>query len=466
MPMMNRFTSFLKNNGLVSPGETIVLAVSGGMDSMVLLHLFSRIQQDWQLRIIVVHVNHLLRGHASDSDERFVIRHVRQSGFPMMSFHANVQILAEQNKLSIEEAARLVRFDCLNQAARQTGADRIALAHHLQDQAETMLMHLARGSGVRGLGGIKPGQNFIIHPLLCFTRGEIEQWAVSEKIPYVTDATNTDTRFVRNRIRQYIIAPLIDHYGEEVLRQFGRSASILQETQDYLDHMTREAFDRLVTQLESGEIILDILPFLHYFIIIRKMIIQEIIRRYGYRTTFQEINRIMDLIAHGTQGAKVYIQNSIQVLKYPDSLVFSRINPIFQYYTAKVGKPCVCDGFGILFHARRVKDRTKIEVRNPDPNIEYIDSDFIEGTLEIRHWKPGDWFIPFGMDHKKKIHDFFIDEKIPSYRRTNIPIVTCGGSVVWIAGYRLDNRYKVHDHTSRILQLMIEPIYKRGLHGK
>lgn len=426
---------------------------------MALLHLFARIQQDWRLRIIIVHVNHQLRGHASDSDERFVVRQAAQFGFPVLTFHANVQLLAKRNKLSIEEAARTARFECLNQAARQAGADRIALAHHLQDQAETMLMHLARGSGVRGLGGIKPGQNHIIHPLLCFTRGEIEKWIASEKIPYITDATNADTRFVRNRIRQHVIAPLIDLYGEEVLRQFGRSASILQETQEYLDQMTHEAFGRVVSQLEQGEIILDILPFLHYFIIIRKMIIQEIIRRYDYRTSFRDLNRVMDLALYGNPGAKVYIQNTIQVIKQTDSLVFSRIPSSKQIYQAEVGETCICKDFGILFRTQRVKEGAKIKVRHSGPCIEYIDSDLIQEPFQIRHWKPGDWFFPLGMNHKKKIHHFFIDEKIPGYRRPNIPIITSGGSVVWIAGYRLDDRYKVHHDTSRILQLMIEPIH-------
>lgn len=435
------------------------MAVSGGVDSVVLLNLFYCIRDKWNLSLSVAHLNHRLRGSEADRDENFVRKLSQQKDLPFYSERRDVKTYAKTHRLSLEEGARKVRFEFLNALLSKIKYDKIALGHHANDQAETILMNLARGSGLKGLRGIKPIRGTVIHPLLFAPKKDILSYAEQRGLEYMTDTTNQDRDFLRNRVRWDVFPKLEETFGSHVVASICHAGNVCAEAEEFLEHSAGKAKERIIVSQTRDEIILDIHEFFRYFKVVQKVVLIQIIEDAFPRIEINAstIDRLIYLAEKGRSGNIVELNGEVTVVRSGDHLVLLKARQPLPETPVRVGQETILSGIGLKF-------RSTLIVRNEagipftsDSNIEYLDYDTIPSPLCLRPHRSGDKFVPLGMNRKKKVHDFFIDEKIPNYRRSSIPLLVGGDHIIWIAGYRIDDRFKITEETKKILKVEIIP---------
>jgi len=459
MDLLKKFEIFTLKHNLFEPGNKILLAVSGGVDSVVLLDLFWNIHSRWNLILAVAHLNHSLRGEMADRDEIFVRNLTRHYGLPFYSSKAAVKEYSKTRKLSLEEGAREVRFNFLESVLNRLRHDRLALAHHANDQAETILMNLLRGSGLRGIGGIRPKRNQIIHPLLFATRQEIEFYAEKNKLNFVIDASNQDKKFLRNRIRWDVLKKLESTVGSHVVSSLCRAGSLVQEAEVFIEQEARKVRQKITTIGSQNEIILDIYKFLTYFKVIQKVILVQILENFSPEEQVHSsvIGRILRLAEEGRSGGVVELGRDLKVVRTRNKLVFFKQCFSLPETPVNVGDSVVLPQGGARFEATVINRKRKEIVFSSDKNIEYLDYDLLSPPLLLRPYQRGDWFIPLGMKGKKKLQDFFVDEGIPNYLRSSVLLLISGRDILWVIGHRIDNRFKVTKKTERVLKVEFIP---------
>jgi tRNA(Ile)-lysidine synthase len=452
---IHRFRAFSETHQLLTKGDHILAAVSGGADSVALLFLLLDVVSDLELTIGIAHVNHGLRGKAADRDNQFVNKLADNHQLPFYSVQEDVHSYAKQRKLSIEEAAREVRYLFLEKVRSSNRYDSIALGHHAGDKAETVLINLVRGTGIRGMSGIRPKNNHLIRPLLFAERREIEAFLRNRGQKWMTDSTNRDVRFLRNRIRRSFLMP-IESIRPGTISTIGRTADSLAEIDEFLYSESQRVRPFVSQRLSNDEIILDINPFLHYFTAVRKAVLFRILEEFDYRMHASDAVAILDLAERRRSGAKLEF-DSLRVICSGGALVFYRSFPelgsIPVLPNESVALP---NGFGSL--VTELLDNKFQKDQDANPCVEYLDYDRIKGPMAVRSIHPGDWFIPLGMTGKKKLQDFFIDEHVPNYRRGTIPILTSGEEILWVVGHRIDDRFKLTPTTHRVLKVRYSPM--------
>ena len=457
MPTLpDRFERYIVERRLFQSGSRILVAVSGGVDSMTLLDLISRIGPSWNLTLAVVHVHHGIRGREADADEAFVQESSRRAGLPYHSCRVNAVRHAEEHRISLEAAARDLRRGFFRAVLSETGFDAVATAHNADDWAETVLMHLFRGAGINGIVGIRPVRGWIVRPLLFAGRLDIETYAAQKHIQYRNDATNLDRQFLRNWIRLDVLGPVKKRLGESVISTICRAGEAAFDVQEWLEHEAESAFNRAVIRQTASEIVLDIDQFLNYFTAVQKALLVKIFQQVPYvgsGPSRQELLRIVQLARSGKSGARVLPRKTMTVLKSGNRLVFQMLKTEPAALSVEIGKTVEWAEAAVRFASSVVDRRTIASVVHPDSKVAYLDRDTLIPPFELRFSKPGDWFVPLGMQGKKKLHDFFIDEKIPLWRRSKIPLFVAGESIAWVAGMRIDDRYKITNATTTVLTL-------------
>jgi tRNA(Ile)-lysidine synthase len=456
MEFIDRFLSNCLLHRLVLPGEKVMVAVSGGVDSVTLLDCFDRVRPDLDLTLAVAHVNHGLRGESADEDERFVRSMAESRGIPFFSERADVTGYADRHGKSIEESARILRYRILQEWMNRLNFDKIAVGHHADDQAETILLNLLRGTGMRGARGMQPQNGDVIRPLLFATRLEIEKQATAMGFVFREDATNVDTRFRRNRIRRKIVPAMKRQFGKGIIVTLCRFGESARESWEFIEHEIERACSQAIRRGPWGEIRLDIYPFLHYFIIIRKGIISRIAAELTDGVAELDAaayERVLSLAEHSRSGRKVLLRGGLGVYRCGNQLVFLK--------TAAQGIRSVdvqtgeWASLGGGFHVRvSVLDGAVGSglMKHPDPRFEFFDAERIRLPLRLRYYRTGDRFSPLGMPAVKKVKRFFIDEKVPNCLRGKIPILTDADGPIWIVGLRMDDRVKITPDTRQFLK--------------
>jgi tRNA(Ile)-lysidine synthase len=459
MDFLYKFEAFCKEHKLLEKGDRILLAISGGVDSVVLLNLFYGIRDKWDLSLSVAHLNHRLRGREADRDEAFVRKLSEQKDLPFYSERRDVKAFAKIHRLSLEEAARKVRFEFLSALLSKIKYDRIALGHHANDQAETILMNLARGSGLRGLRGIQPIRGTVIHPLLFARKKDILSYAEQNELEYMTDTTNRDRDFLRNRVRWDVFPRLEATFGAHVVASICRAGNVCTEAEEFLEHSAHKAKDRIIVSQTRDEIILDIHEFFRYFKVVQKVALIQIIEDGFPRIEINAsaIDRLIYLAEKGRSGNIVELNGGVTVVRSGDHIVLLKARQPLPETPVRVGQETDLSGIGLKFRSTLFgRDEAEISFTS-DRNIEYLDYDKIANPLCLRSHRSGDKFVPLGMDRKKKVHDLFVDEKVPNYRRSSVPILVGGNHIIWIVGLRIDDRFKITDETQKILKVEIIP---------
>lgn len=458
MDLLETFQQNLLKYNMVERNDKVLLAVSGGVDSVVLLDLFVKLQRRFKLQLKVIHMNHGLRSNESDGDAEFVNEISRKYELECLLKRVDTRSFAAENKMSIEEAARVLRYRFFDDMIRATQFFKVATAHNADDQAETILDHLMRGSGIRGLSGMAHIRDHYIRPLLIVSRGEIELYARTHKIQYRTDSSNWELKYKRNRIRHELIPYIRRQFNPKINKILLNTGEIFRETETYLMDQAKVALKSCLKSSKPHETILELPQLLKNVPIIQQYIIFNILEDLGLQKSvirYQTMNRLLQLAQEKNSGARIQITEHWEALISRDEFVIHRrYNENFSF-EVKIGKIHSLFKGEVMFKTNLIDNPNSIKIYSLDPNIENIDFDKIREPLFLRNPRKGDKFRPLNMHGEKKLSDFFIDEKVPSYLRGRVPVLECKDGIIWVCGYRIDDRYKITDKTKRILQLEI-----------
>ena len=461
--LLHRVKRAIDRYGLLEKGDRLIVGVSAGVDSMVLLHLLNAYREAFHLSLIVAHVNHGLRPEESEREAGLVREESERLGLPFEYGQFNVKEFRKLGGLSPQDAARRIRFHFFYDHLRKHHAQKIVLGHNADDQVETILLRLIRGSGLQGLKGILPiREGRVIRPLLETWRGEIESFAVGEKIPFLLDSSNLKKDYLRNRIRLSLI-PLIERdYQPNFKEILLRTSAILREENDCLERGAEEAFERIVRE---GK---DALSFkfseyrsLHQAIQWR--VTKRILGRvYDWGTMMEEeewpdVQRIHQKLHSSSPSFLLELTHGVWLEKRYDVVSVGKGGikafPPFEVeltfpgrtFIEEIGKEVVIgETGGDEFRTYRGSFDTA-----------FMDFESLRLPLRMRNFRPGDRFCPLGVKGSQKLKDFFIDHKVPRFERPKIPLLISGERVAWIVGYRIDERVKVTEKTNKILKVKV-----------
>ncbi|MFH1006111.1 MAG: tRNA lysidine(34) synthetase TilS [Candidatus Latescibacterota bacterium] len=401
----------LRCHRMVQAGETVLVAVSGGADSVALLDILARLQKELHFRVHVGHLNHGLRGKDSDEDARFVEGLCADLGVPFDGGREEVRAYVRTHRLSLEEGARVVRYRFLEAVAERIGAARIATGHTAEDQAETVLFRLLRGSGVKGLGGIHPVRGGrIIRPLLAVHRREIEEYLAGRGRSFRCDHSNEDVAFARNRIRSELLPYLREHFNPGVVDTLSRSAAILRDEDHFVEEEAARALDRIAKKRGKYKIVLDLPAFLEYHRALKRRLIRRICGELTESPGFEETERILRC-ASGHEPMRC-MACGIRVQAVGDALIFGFGEiPRFRHVVPISGDTLLPELDGRLTPSVFPYPPPGGAPVRSDGTCAFFDRDTLTGTLILRTREPGDRIQPFGMKGHKKVKDLLMDHK-------------------------------------------------------
>jgi len=426
--MLSKVKDYIKKHKLLSLSDLYIVALSGGADSVALLLLLD----EMGYKVHALHCNFHLRGEESDRDERFCEDLCLKKNIPFHRIHFDTLMYAETHKMSVEMAARELRYRYFEQLRKDIGAEAICVAHHQDDTVETVLLNLVRGTGLRGLTGIQPRNGAILRPLLCVTRTEIEAYLATKQQDYVTDSTNLETDFVRNKIRLQVV-PLLRQLNPAVSENIVRTAEHLTEAQKVLDAVvdTYKGSNQLdlcaLQQVGSAE-----------------YIVFEWLKQYGFNGS-----QVQQAISAET-GSIFSSPTGYEVLKDRDRLL---VEPTIMAFTPiRIPE----EGTYVLPDDRRLNVKRSNPFVSKDSHEATLDARQVRFPLTVRRVEEGDWMIPYGMTGRKLLSDLMTDLKMSLFdRRRQLVVVDAQGAVVWAIGLRTDHRCRVIDATQEVIAIKI-----------
>ncbi|WP_370640660.1 tRNA lysidine(34) synthetase TilS [Flavobacterium sp. SM15] len=418
-------------------GKKLLLAISGGIDSMVLLHLLKQLNFD----ISVAHCNFKLRGEESDGDEAFVKLICENFNVVFFVNHFNTKEYASSHKQSIQLAARQLRYDWFDELLEKESFDYLLTAHHLDDSAETFLINFTRGTGLEGLIGIPQMNNKIVRPLLVFSREEIENYAKESNIKWREDSSNTSDKYLRNKLRHDVI-PILKELNPSFLSSFQQTLENLQQVQSMVDDASRIVYRKVVEDADFQKRInlmeLKILPNYQAYL-------YQWLKPFG----FTAWNDIYDLVE--AQSGKQVFSGKHRLLKDREVLILEELSEnqneryLIEENQTEIEHPIAMK----ISYVTNVTDTGSSE-------IIFVDKDSLKFPLVFRKWQQGDYFYPFGMEGKKKVSKYFKDEKFSLIDKENAWLLCSGEEIVWIAGKRADRRFSVTKTTQTIIKFELK----------
>ncbi len=435
--MLVQFSQHIYANFPFVKDKNVLLAISGGLDSVVLAHLM--VQLDYN--VILAHCNFQLRGEDADLDETFVKDLAKQLQIPVYTKKFDTKIVAKQEKLSIQLAARMLRYKWFNILVKDNNLDYIFTAHHADDNLETFIINLSRGTGLDGLTGIPVKNNNIIRPLLPFHRSQIEQYAKDQNLSWREDTSNAQTNYLRNKIRHQVI-PSLKEVNPDFLDAFNSTIHHLKETKQMVDDAVEMVKQKVLISDQKD-------PYKLSIIELKKLkhpkaYLYEILKKYNF-TEWNDVNNLLD-----AQSGKQIFSGTHRLLKDRNFLILSKIpfqKENLEFHIDEAQPIFEGDDFKLIF-----SEPTRINVSNHS-NIITADKNKIKWPLVLRKWKNGDYFYPFGMQGKKKLSKFFKDEKLSLLQKEALWVLCSEDTIVWVVNYRLDDRYKVTEHSKTILKI-------------
>ncbi len=445
---MHSLQEIIGRSGLIRRGDKIILAVSGGIDSMVLLDLLHGMSRQAEITLCIAHFNHRLRGKESDGDEAFVRSSALAYG---LECHVRRTDSADPPRHSVQETARDDRYAFFSELRQSIGFDRIATAHHADDNAETILMNFFRGSGARGLSGIPPLREDmgVIRPLLAAFRTDIEAYAAERHIRHREDSSNIKTDYVRNFIRHTLMPQIRDCVNPNLAATVTRNAELFRSLHLHISEEIGENLSSVIIRRNDREMILDLNRLLSSDLFLRESILHRLAGDFSRREIDSGSVIVILGVAEGETGGSAALREGITVTRDRDRLLFLK-NPARRSPYRHIVRPGLLYEFDDFSFKAEAVDSASISA---DPNTEFVDASLLGEELLLRPWREGDWFVPLGMGDRKKLSDFFVDIKVPLFSKNSIPLLVSDGEIVWVCGKRLDDRYKLTGSTSSIMRL-------------
>ena len=442
-----RVREYMKQNHMAEPGDGVLAAVSGGADSVCLLLVLKALEESLGIHVAAFHLHHGLRGAEADRDERFVRELCERLQVPLHTVREDVAGYAKTHGLSEEEAGRILRYRWLEKTAGEFGCRRIATAHHKDDQTETVLMNLFRGSGLRGLGGIRPvrelsGELTLIRPLLGINRQEIETYLLEEKEAWCEDSTNKELVYARNKVRNELIPWIREHINDRAEEHILKTAAFASQADEYFvsqaEKLLGDGFqDQEASFAEIDTVLFDSQPDIMKSYLIRAMIMK--VSGNAKDISARHMDAIAALDGPGG-GTSVDLPYGLQAMRSYQKLIIRKAA------VEQIAREC-----GKTLQTKVFPWKKDMEIPK-NQYTKWFDYDKINDTLSVRTREPGDYFM-IGNGKTKKLHRFFIDEKIPEELRDHILLLAEGKHILWIIGYRISEYYKVTESTRNVLEV-------------
>ena len=447
--------NFIVENNLIEHGDKILVSLSGGPDSVFLLLFLIKYKRRFKIEIGIFHLNHKLRGKESDEDQKFCSDLANELGIEFFTISKNVKLFAKRNKLSIEQAGREIRYAELKKVARKYNYTKIATAHNSDDNAETILLNLFKGAGLKGFAGIPVKRENIIRPVLILSKSEIVNYLMKKKVEFRIDSSNIESDFQRNYLRNNIIPEIRGKINPDLGSALLRSSNIVNKLISYIDDLINYQIHSIVRQ-KKNQIEIDILKLeqvdnrLHgYFFI-------EVLKKYF--DIDPESKNILDIekLLNKQVGKTVRLSDNLIVTKERNKLVFvykdeldSCKNVLITMNTGEtkqLGESVISiKSVPLQEYRKRIKTGT-----------EFISADNIKTPFILRRWTNGDRFYPLGMKGSKKISDFLTEQKVDSHKKREQLVLTNNSKIVWVVGLRMDDRFKVTKKTRKVYKLCLE----------
>jgi tRNA(Ile)-lysidine synthase len=463
---------FIQEKQLLSSGQMLVVAVSGGPDSVCMLYVLADLCRELDVALHIAHLNHQLRGKDSEADAAYVGRLARRLGIPATIESWDIQTYRKNHKLSLEEAAREVRYSFLVEVAANAGAACVAVGHTADDHIETILMHLLRGSGNRGLRGLMPlvhwksaaGDLTIIRPLLNLSRGDTVAYCRQHRLKPRTDASNLSTESFRNRIRHDLL-PELRKYNPQIAGALLRMAGIVTDDLDYIDGEGARLW-KDIASYDEGALIIDKQRLLNLPPALQRYLLRRAVESALGSLKDIEAVHIEDILnalekpAGKAIGLPFGINFSIEYDRYilaPDFLSLCPLPPLEGETAVNIPGKTSLPGWDINASIMSMSEFNTGKEENTDFTA-FFDYDRTGNRLTVRCRRPGDRFQPLGMEKPKKLKEFMIDARIPRSWRRRVPIVTSPEQIIWVAGWRIDERVKVAVNTSSVLRLELKQV--------
>ncbi len=443
--LYTNFRKYVDENALFTPAGPVLVAVSGGVDSMVLLSLMVRAGYE----TAVAHCNFALRGEESDQDEEMVRRETEKLGITFHNRRFDTRAEMERTGDSVQVAARRLRYAWFEELCREYGYIGVAIAHHADDSIETFFINLFRGTGLKGLTGISIVNGRVVRPLLFASRREILDYAAANKIPYREDSSNRSTKYLRNKIRLGLI-PRLQEISANFSATMGQNVQRLTAAQLFINH----GIARLREQVEEHR---DGLVYIYPDRIDegypKGFVIYELLND-GYGFKGDVVDALVESLRHGLSGRRFYARDRVA---YTDRgvIIVAPIadNDVCAVAVTRDMRRAFCGNAMMSFEFLDIDSVESLEV---PVNIALLDADKLQFPLEIRRWQEGDWFVPLGMSGWKKVSDLLVDLKVPLAEKRRQFVVCSGGDIAWVAGQRIDDRFRVTTKTENVLKIVKE----------
>lgn len=450
----------VRKNNLIEENEGIVVALSGGPDSVCLLHILHRMSKEMNLRIYAAHLNHKIRGLEAYMDSLYVMKLCEELQIPCFIRAIDVPQYCSDNKLGLEDGARKLRYEIFNEIKEKVSADKIAIGHNKNDQAETVLMRIMRGTGLQGLRGIEYKRNGgIIRPILDISREDIEKYCEENNLSPRIDRTNLEAIYSRNKIRLKILPYMKEEFNENIITSIVRMSNSLKLDSDYIDSQVEKAYKEVCRKYEDGVyIFVDLLTEEHQAIK-NRLVIRAIRELIGDTNSIDKkhIEDVLGLAGKNKKGKKINLPRAIHAYRFNDYILISlkEINyeKLEYNYEIKPGDEVYIAELGKMFKSR-VVDIADFNVENLGENVQYLDLGKIKGNITLRNRHQGDKIILRG--GTKKIKELFIGMKIPREERSFVPLIVNEGNIVSVCGYRISANYLVDENTEKILEFTLE----------
>ena len=460
----------LRTYRMVQNGDAVLVAVSGGADSVVLVDILLELAPKYSLRMAIAHLNHCLRQSESDRDETFVASLAKRLELPFYVGREDVRRYQERHRLSLEDAARQVRYGFYDSIAAKYGYGKIALGHHGDDNAELVLMNLLRGSGPLGLSGISPVRdNKIVRPLINLRRSEIMDYVAAKNLDYVTDSSNWDLKYHRNKIRARLMPDLKSEYNPKLIESLNRLTAIVGAEEEWIEDLIHPIYEKAIVFKGKNKLGLSIPELNQQPIAVRRRLIRKAIRWAKgnlRRIAFVHVESVCQLAQIGPTSGLLDLPDRIRIrrdhnvltiskeginLRRLDGIRFLSETRAYEYPLSRPAKIFVEEA-EVHISFSEIPKAQSLDLQPSGHRIVFFDMDKIRFPLVIRNFRPGDRFRPLGSSGNQKLKKFFIDHKVSRIERAKCPIVLSRNKIIWVAGHRLDNAVRIGPQTQRILK--------------